>query len=233
MTIAEARTRAPDKSAPPDQDLEDAIREYVWTYVLWRGRRRAAEDFGVSRHTLWRFLRRGHMGPALPRAVMDMTGDSVEALEAATWAIAATERVLARRPPPKAATSVRSLPEALEDTLLLLCAAPLATVDELSHFGRIPATTLRDRLRKLMKMGMADAVSHHLTILGPHPQRRHFPTSKGIAAGGGIEHGTDTFLSEYPVSRRWFRLLADRLSPHRALLDGLDAKEVVDPQTAG
>ena len=25
----------------------------------------------------------------------------------------------------------------------------------------------------------------------------------------------------------------ERLSPHRALLDGLDAKEVVDPQTAG
>ena len=190
LTIAEARTRAPGKSALPDRDIEDAVREYVRTYVLWRGRRRAAEDFGVSRHTLWRFLRRGHMGRTLPRAVMDMAGDSVETLEAAAWAIAATERLRTRRPAPKAAASARSLSEALEDTLLLLCAAPLATVDELSRFGRIPASTLRDRLKRLAKMGMADSVSHHLGILGPHPQRRHFPTERGIVAGGGIEHGT-------------------------------------------
>ena len=217
MTIAEARTRAPGKSALPDRDIEDAVREYVRTYVLWRGRRRAAEDFGVSRHTLWRFLRRGHMGRTLPRAVMDMAGDSVETLEAAAWAIAATERLRTRRPAPKAAASARSLSEALEDTLLLLCAAPLATVDELSRFGRIPASTLRDRLKRLAKMGMADSVSHHLGILGPHPQRRHFPTERGIVAGGGIEHGTETFLSEYPVSRQWYRLLAERLDAVAAL----------------
>ena len=230
LTIVEQRTRAPGKSAPPDQDLEDAIREYVRTYVLWRGRRRAAETFGVSRHTLWRFLRRGHAGRALPRAVLDIAGDSVEALEAATWAIAATERVLAPRPAPKTVPPSRSLPEALEDTLLMLCAAPLATVDELSRFGRIPATTLRDRLRRLRKMGMADSVSHHLTILGPHPQRRHFPTSKGIVAGGGIEHGTDTFLSEYPVSRQWFRLLAERLDAVTMLYRAAALVADADPQ---
>ena len=211
MSISEPGTRTPGKSASLAPDLEDAIREYVRTYVLWRGRRRASEDFGVSRHTLWRFLERGHAGHALPRAVMDIAGDSVETLEAATWAIPAVERVLARRPAPKTVPPSRSLPEALEDTLRLLCSAPLATVDELSRFGRVPVSTLRDRLRKLIRMGMADSVSHSLTILGPHPHQRHFPTEKGIDAGAMVEHGTETFLREYPVSKQWFRLLADRL----------------------
>ena len=210
-TIAEPETQAPFESASPDRALDDAVREYVRTYVLWRGRRRAAEEFGVSRHTLWRFLERGHVGRALPRAVMDMAGDSVETLESATWAIPAVERVLVRLPSTKTVTPSRSLPEALEDTLRLLCAAPLATVDELSRFGRVPTSTLRDRLRRLAKMGMADSVSHHLGVLGPHPQRRHFPTEKGIEAGAMVEHGTETFLREYPVSRQWFRLLAERM----------------------
>ena len=211
LTIADQGTRSPGKISPPDRDLEDAIREYVRTYVLWRGRRRAAEAFGVSRHTLWRFLRRGHAGRALPRVVLDTVGDSVEMLEAATWAIAVTERVLASRPDHKTGPPSRSLPGALEDTLRLLCAAPLATVDELSRFGRVPVSTLRGRLGKLAEQGLVDSVPHHLGVLGPHPKRRHFPTEQGIVAGGRIEHGTEYFLSEYPVSRQWFRLLAERL----------------------
>ena len=209
LTIAEPETRTPNKSASLDRDLEDAVREYVRTYVLWRGRRRAAEAFGVSRHTLWRFLRRGHAGRALPHAVLDTVGDSVEALEAATWAVAATERLMASRPAPKPVRAPHPLSQAMEDTLLLLCAAPLATVDELSRFGRIPASTLRDRLKKLVKMDMADSVSHSLGVLGPHPHLRHFPTEKGIDAGAMVEWGPKTFLREYPVSKQWFRLLAD------------------------
>ena len=65
--------------------------------------------------------------------------------------------MLARRPAPKTVPPPLSLPEALQDTLLLLCASPLATMDELLRFGRVPASTLRDRLRKLTKMGMADS----------------------------------------------------------------------------
>ena len=113
--------------------------------------------------------------------------------------------------PPKPVPAPHLLRQALEDTLLLLCATPLATVDELSRFGRVPASTLRDRLKKLAKMGMADSVSHSLTVLGPHPHLRYFPTEKGIDAGAMVEHGTKTFLREYPVSRQWFKLLADRL----------------------
>ncbi len=211
MTIAEPETRTPSKRAPLDPDLEDAIREYLRIYVLWRGIQRATETFGVSRHTLWRFLRRGHAGRALPRAVMGKVGDSVEVLDAATWAITAVERVLANKPARKLVPSPRPLRQALEDTLLLLCATPLATVNELSRFSRVPASTLRDRLKKLARMGLADSVSHSLTVLGPHPHLRYFPTEKGIDTGAMVEHGTETFLREYPVSRQWFRLLADRL----------------------
>ena len=212
-----ARTLTPGKSASLDPDLEDTIREYLRTYVVWRGIRQATATFGVSRHTLWRFLRRGHTGRALPRAVMGIVGDSVEVLEAATWAIAAVERVLASRPAPKPVRSPYPMSQALEDTLLLLCATSLATVDELSRFGRIPPPPSATGLKKLVKMGMADSVSHSLTTLGPHPHLRHFPTEKGIHAGAMVEWGPKTFLREYPVSKQWFRLLADRLDAVAAL----------------
>ena len=32
-----------------------------------------------------------------------------------------------------------------------------------------------------------------------------------------IEHGTERFLSEYPVSRQWLRLLAERLDAETVL----------------
>ena len=217
MTISEPGTRTLGKSASLDPDLEDAIREYLRTYVMWRGIQQATATFGVSRHTLWRYLRRGHTGRALPRAVLDTVGDSVEVLEAATWAITAVDRVLAGRPAAKPVLAPYPMSQALEDTLLLLCATPLATVEELSRFGRIPASTLRDRLKKLAKMGMADSVPHSLTTLGPHPHLRHFPTEKGIHAGAMVEWGPKTFLREYPVSKQWFRLLAERLDAVAAL----------------
>ncbi len=217
LTIAEPGTRTPGKRALLDPDLEDAIREYLRTYVMWRGIQQATATFGVSRHTLWRYLRRSHTSRALPRAVMGIVGDSVEVLEAATWAIPAVDRVLAGRPAAKPVLAPYPMSQALEDTLLLLCATPLATVDELSRFGRIPASTLRDRLKNLVKMGMADSVSHSLTILGPHPHLRYFPTEKGIDAGAMVEWGTKTFLREYPVSKQWFRLLAERLDAVAAL----------------
>ncbi len=48
----------------------------------------AAETLGVSRHTLWRFLDRGHTGRAVPRAVLERVGKSAEALEdAEEWLI--------------------------------------------------------------------------------------------------------------------------------------------------
>ena len=48
LTISEPGTLTPGKGALPDPDLEDAIREYLRTYVLWRGIGQATETFGVS-----------------------------------------------------------------------------------------------------------------------------------------------------------------------------------------
>ena len=214
MTTTESGTPVLGKAASSDGDLNDAIRSYVRTFVLWHGRQRAAETFGVhallgvslrSRHTLWRFLERGHVGRAVPCAVIDIVGGSAQAIEAATRELAVIRPVRRQDPAP------RPPPQDLEDTLLLVCAAPLVTVGELARFGRVPASTLRDRLGKLVNKGLADSVAHHVGNLGPHPQRRYFPTEQGIVAGGMVEHGTELFLSEYPVSRRWFQLLVERL----------------------
>ena len=114
-------------------------------------------------------------------------------------------------PDGKPAPAIRRLPRGLEDALLLLCTAPLTTVKELARLGRVPPSTLRDRLEKLADLGLVDSVPHRMAALGPHPRRRYFPTEEGIDAAAMTEWGTERFLSEYPVSRQWFRLLAERL----------------------
>ena len=206
MTIRPPGTPASPEETPGNTALDDAIRDYVRIHVLWHGRRSTMEKLGVSRHTLWRFLERGRLGKSLPRAVIRAVGDDPDTIEAATWAMTAVRQVRRR-----AAANPKPLAETLEDTLRLLCAAPLATVEELSTFGRIPATTLRRRLGKLAQTGLVDSVAHHLSALGPNPRRRHFPTEKGIEAAARVEHGVERFLSEYPVSREWFRILTERL----------------------
>ena len=177
----------------------------MFAYASLHGRRKAAEYLGVSRHTLWRFLERGHLGHAVPCAVLRSVGNSVRAIEAATFEIIIDLDGLQLDP------ILCPLSQGLEEALLLLCAAPLATVDELSRFGRVPASTLRDRLEKLVGRGLVDSVPHHLSALGTRPQRRYFPTEQGIVTGGMIEHGTERFLSEHPVSKQWLRLLTERL----------------------
>ena len=121
-------------------DLKRAVRDYVRACERRHGRRKTAEDLGVSRHTLWRFLERGHMGRAVPSAVLNSVGGNIAAIEAATLEIIIDLEGL--RPDP----AVRPLREGLEEALLLLCATPLATVEELSRFGCVPASTLRERL---------------------------------------------------------------------------------------
>ena len=213
MTTTESGAPTPIEDEPAEDDLDHAIRHYMHTYARWRGRQKTMETFGVSRHTLWRFLERGHMGRALPRAVLDSVGDSIEAIDAATWAIVASERITASFN--RSAGNRRPAGPALrlgqEDALLQLCAAPLATVSELARFNRAPPTTLRGRLERLAELGLADCVSHRLGALGPKPQRRYFPTIKGIRAAAALEGGTKTFLADHPVSHQWFRLLTERL----------------------
>jgi hypothetical protein len=225
MTTTNTSTPIPVEDEPSDDHLNYAIRDYVRTYVLWHGRAKAAETFGVSRHTLWRCLERGRLGKSLPRAVIKAVGDDPVAIEAAAWAITASRRIRRR-----AAANPQPLAETLEDALRLLCAAPLATVEELSAFGRVPATTLRRRLVKLAGLSLADSIYHHLGSLGPNPKRRYFPTERGIEAAARVKHGTERFLSEYPVSREWFRILTDRLDAVAVLYHVAAVIAGADPQ---
>ena len=80
------------------------------------------------------------MGRAIPRAVLKTVGSTPKALEVG--------RLLLIYEISRGTyyDDLHPLPEALEDTLVLLSAIPLATVEELSRIGRIPATTLRERL---------------------------------------------------------------------------------------
>ena len=160
MIVTKPRRRTLNGAAQPETDLERAIRDYVRAYVWRHGRRKTAEVLGVSRHTLWRFLERGHMGQAVPSAVLSSVGGSVRAIEGARQQLLIDLMGLRQDP------ALRPLREGLEEALLLLCAAPLTTVDELSRISRVPASTLRERLEKLVKRGLADSVSHHLSVLG-------------------------------------------------------------------
>ena len=227
MIVAEPRTQTLNGMSQAGPDLRRAVRDYVRAYASLHGRRKAAEDLGVSRHTLWRFLERGEMGRAVPSAVLNKVGNSVRAIEAATFEIIVDLEGL--RPDP----ALRSLRQGLEEALLLLCAAPLATVDDLSRFGHISASTLRDRLKKLTERGLADSVSHHLSVLGTRPQRRYFPTEKGVTAAGAATKGRNHMLRGYPVSKQWFRLLAERLDAvavlHRVAAMTADADPHDDP----
>ena len=96
------QTKRPATPAPANEttadngSLSDAIRRYVRAYALWHGRHQAAQRFGVSRHTLWRFLELGHLGRSLPRAIADAVGDDPESVDAATQELAATVKELSR-----------------------------------------------------------------------------------------------------------------------------------------
>ena len=205
MIVTKPRRRTSKATIQAGPDPERAIRDYVRAYAWRHGRPKTAEDLGVSRHTLWRFLERGHMGQAVPSAVLSSVGGNVRAIENARQQLLID--LMGLRPDP----ALPPLRAGLEEALLLLCAAPLTTVDELSRLGRVPASTLRERLEKLAKQGLVDEVPHHLSVLGTRPQRRYFPTEKGVIAGGAATKGQAHMLRAYPVSKQWFRLLAERL----------------------
>ena len=95
MTTTEAGTPIPAEVESDEDDLNCAICDYVRTYARRHGRKKTMETFGVSLYTLWRFLDRGHIGRSLPKAVMRRVGESVEEVDAATWAVEAAERIIA------------------------------------------------------------------------------------------------------------------------------------------
>ena len=217
----ETRTLPETKLTNPQ--LIGLVREYLEAYVWRHGQRRTAERFGVSRHTVWRFLYRDHVGRRLPRAVLESFGDNLLEL------VSATRKLNGSGPWLAFGADRTSLPDRLRDTLLLVCATPLAAVDELSSFGRIPNSTLRDRLARLRERGFIDSVQHRLSILGPHPTRRYFPTEKGIVAAGVAAGGLERLLEARPVSRQWLRLLAERLDAVAVLYHAAGMVADADP----
>ncbi|MDE0101196.1 MAG: replication-relaxation family protein [Bryobacterales bacterium] len=204
-----------------DGERIDLIRTYLKEHAWQHGHGRTADRFGVSRQTLWRLLDRDQVGRRLPRAVLDSVGGSVEALEASTRTLIAESASRSRAP------STRFLSNELHDALLQLCEAPLTTADELARLKRVPVSTLRDQLVKLSRCDLVDSRSHRLDALGSRPQRRYFPTAAGIRAVG-IDG--PRLLPLYPVSKQWFKLLAERLDAVAVLYRVAVLVAEVDPE---
>ena len=71
LIVTKPRRRTSNATTQTGPDPEKAIRDYIRAYVWRHGRRKTAEDLGVSRHTLWRFLEWGHMGRSVPSSVLN------------------------------------------------------------------------------------------------------------------------------------------------------------------
>ena len=219
-----------------DTELLDAIREYLLVHVRRHGHQQTADKFGVSRHTLWRFVWTDHVSPRLVAAVTAEVGESLGELR---WA---TNRLDDVGKPFEAGAMHQRLTATDFETLEILCHTPLATVDELAAFIRLPANTLRERLARLAKRGLVESRPHRLQILGARPQRRFFPTRDGVVAAAGGDAGVKRLMRLYPVSRQWFRVLAERLDAVAVLyrvasmiaqLDTSDAPVVVEHCRSG
>ena len=83
LIVAEPRTRPLNGTTQAGPELRRVVRDYVRAHVWLHGQGKTAEALGVSRHTLWRFLERGHSGRAVPSAVLSSVGKSAQAIEAA------------------------------------------------------------------------------------------------------------------------------------------------------
>ena len=206
LVVTEPRTQALNGATQARPDLRRAVRGYVRAYASLHGQRKAAEYLGVSRHNPVAVPRtRPHGALRAFRRRELRRRKRAGRLRRPHLRSSSTWRAYARDP------AFRHLRQSLEEALLLLCATPLATVEELSRFGRLPTSTLRDRLKRLSERGLVDSVAHHLSVLGTRPQRRYFPTEKGVTAAGAATKGRNHMLRSYPVSKQWFRLLAERL----------------------
>ena len=82
MQTKQPATLAMIKNINPDQaGLHHAVRDYVEAHQRKHRQKRTAETLGVSRHTLWRYLERGHAGRAGRAAVLNSVGRSVQDIE--------------------------------------------------------------------------------------------------------------------------------------------------------
>ena len=134
LIVTEPRARTLNGTTQAGPQLERAVRHYVRAYASLHGRRKATEHLGVSRHTLWRFVERGHAGRAVPSAVLSSVGGSVGALKAATFELIIDLEGL--RPDP----ALRHLRQGLEGS------APAAVRHAPGHRGGAVPLRARPRL---------------------------------------------------------------------------------------
>ena len=131
MSATEAKAEA--RKAHIDSELEAVVRDFVRYHVRRRGHQRNAAVFGVSRQTLWRYLEHGHVGSTVPQAAMDAFGGTTAGL------VEAWRGLIAESPLREIDASELPLSNGLEDSLLLVCATPLATVEEYFFLRQSPA----------------------------------------------------------------------------------------------
>ena len=189
-----------------ERELFYAVGDYLLAHIERHGHGRTAEAFGVSRHTLWRFLERGQPGRALPRAVIAKVGDTPRQLAAATRALGDDAR-----PEPRERSRPPYLTQALREALELVCETPFASVEDLSRLKRTPDSTLREQLGKLRGKGLVAAHPHRLAMLSGRPVRRFVPTASAVSVLADDDRAYRELLRRHPVSRQWLRLLAERL----------------------
>ena len=189
MIVAEPRTQTLNGTTQAGPDLRRAVRGYVRAYASLHGRRKAAEDLGVSRHTLWRFLERGHTGRSVPSAVLNSVGE---------------ERCgRLRRPHLRSSSTWRAygrtlrfvhLRQSLEEALLLLCATPPATVEELSRFGRIPSLHAPRPAEEADRAGPRELRAAPSERVGYSPAAPVLPDGEGRHRSGRSHQGPRTIF---------------------------------------
>ena len=227
-----------DATAAEEPTLNDAIRDYVHTYVLWHEKPQAAQRFGVSRH-LVAVLGAGTPGPCPARIggqdrrrrlrrhrCCGVGRDHQPPGTAAGRRLQATGCVPGGHPAapvPRVGTDscpltttasgcyAEDMAFSRERILDALARLPFIDAGELALILGEPLATVHRALSGLLKDGLAQRVSHGTAQLTS--SHRYYLTKKGIAETAdalGYDAPSD-FVRAYPVSRQWLTLLIRRM----------------------
>ena len=117
------QTRTPEtetatqNKATEAPDLYDTIRSYVRAHQRLHGQKHTAKTLGVSSHTLWRHLERGHAGRAVPAAgILQFTPDGYTTITRPCRSPAALP-ACRRESPPTSPIATHNSPTATAPTL--------------------------------------------------------------------------------------------------------------------
>ena len=84
---------ATQNTAAENPAPNDVIYGYVLAYAPWPGSLGSVRHLGVSRHTLWRCLERGHPGHSQLGAVTKAVGDTPNTVVAVAWVMIARRQI--------------------------------------------------------------------------------------------------------------------------------------------